>query len=206
MATRSSALELAVLGVLSENPLHGYELRKRLVSVLGLFTTISFGALYPALRSLVGRDLLVEVDTTTSQVYPKRNRIVYQLTDQGRAHLEELVADQGAQSWDDDVIAVRIAMFGRTSSATRLHILRGRRARLEERLAQMRSNLVKGRERLDAYTLELQQHGLDSLEREVQWLGELISKEEAGGLSATTDLPVQGQLKPRPTEGGLSSQ
>ncbi|MSW38317.1 MAG: PadR family transcriptional regulator, partial [Actinobacteria bacterium] len=77
MATRSSALELAVLGVLSESPLHGYELRKRLVSVLGLFTTISFGALYPALRSLVGRDLLVEVDTTTSQVYPKRNRIVY---------------------------------------------------------------------------------------------------------------------------------
>ena len=35
MARRGETLELAVLGLLHETPLHGYELRKRLNAVLG---------------------------------------------------------------------------------------------------------------------------------------------------------------------------
>src|ERR1051326_3290875 len=47
-----SVLELAVLGLLSEQPLHGYELKKRLSDTLGPLWGISFGSLYPALRRL----------------------------------------------------------------------------------------------------------------------------------------------------------
>ena len=45
-------LELAVLGLLSESPLHGYELRKRLATLLGTFRAFSYGSLYPTLRKL----------------------------------------------------------------------------------------------------------------------------------------------------------
>ena len=45
-------LELAILGVLQEQPLHGYELKKRLSEMLGFFSGVSFGSLYPALRRL----------------------------------------------------------------------------------------------------------------------------------------------------------
>jgi hypothetical protein len=79
-----------------------------------------------------------------------------------------------------------MSLFAQTSLATRLHILQGRRSRLETRLAELRANTAKGRERLDAYTLELQKHGLDALEREVRWLNELISHEEAGGLNRSS--------------------
>ncbi len=195
-AKRSAALELAVLGVLTESPQHGYELRKRLVSVLGLFTTISYGALYPTLKSLVTRGFIAEQDVSPNAVYPKRNRIVYALTPEGVEYFNSLVADDGSGSWEDEIFAVRIALFGQTAADTRLHILQGRRRRLEDRLDQMRTNLVKGRERLDAYTLELQQHGLDALEREVAWLGELISREEAGGM-ATNASPTRGIVNPR---------
>ena len=205
MATkRSAALELAVLGVLSDSPQHGYELRKRLVSVLGLFTTISYGALYPTLKSLVTRGFIAEQDASPTAVYPKRNRIVYALTPAGTEYFASLVADDGSSSWDDEIFAVRIALFGQTSPDARLHILQGRRRRLEDRLDQMRSNLAKGRERLDAYTLELQQHGLDAMEREVAWLGDLISREEAGGI-ANTVLPEQGQLSPQTSRPRLTA-
>ena len=40
-------LELAVLGLLSEQPLHGYELKKRLSETLGPLWGISFGSLVP---------------------------------------------------------------------------------------------------------------------------------------------------------------
>jgi DNA-binding PadR family transcriptional regulator len=186
MAKRSAALELAVLGVLSANPLHGYELRKRLISVLGLFSTISYGALYPTLKRLVSRGFLVEQDENPSAKYPKRTRIVYALTDLGRAHFETLVADSGPTAWEDESFAIHMSFFGQTKAATRIHILQGRRSRVEERLDLLQTNLAKGRERLDAYTLELQQHGLDALVREVRWLNELISREESGGINATS--------------------
>lgn len=183
MAKRAEALELSVLGILSANPLHGYELRKRLISVTGLFKTISYGSLYPTLKSLVERGFLAEQDENPSNKYPKRNRIVYVLTEKGKAHLDSLLSQSSPAAWDDDNFAVRMSLFSQTSADTRIHILQGRRSRLEVRLAELRSNLAKGRERLDAYTLELQQHGLDALEREVRWLNELISHEQSGGLT-----------------------
>lgn len=180
MAKRSAALELAILGVLADTPQHGYELRRRLISVLGLFSTISYGALYPTLKNLVARGLLVEQDDVGTGKYPKRTRITYALTPSGVEHFNSLVADSGPGAWDDDTFAIRMSLFGQTEVNTRIHILQGRRSRLEERLANLQANLSKGRERLDSYTLELQQHGLEALEREVRWLNELISREQTG--------------------------
>ena len=45
-------LELAILGLLKEQELHGYELKKRLVDTLGFVSGVSFGSLYPALSRL----------------------------------------------------------------------------------------------------------------------------------------------------------
>ena len=45
-------LELAVLGLLLESPMHGYELRKRLTGLPGAFRAFSYGSLYPALRRM----------------------------------------------------------------------------------------------------------------------------------------------------------
>jgi hypothetical protein len=56
--------------------------------------------------------------------------------------------------------------------------LEGRRSRLEERVEALRESLTRGKERVDAYTLQLQQHGLEGAEREVRWLTELIDQEK----------------------------
>src|SRR5580700_9663609 len=45
-------LELAILGLLKEQELHGYELKKRLSDRLGFGSGVSFGSLYPALARL----------------------------------------------------------------------------------------------------------------------------------------------------------
>ena len=193
MAKRSAALELAILGVLAQTPQHGYELRKRLISVLGLFSTISYGALYPTLKSLVERGMLIEQDEIGTGKYPKRARITYALTDVGITHFNTLVADSGPGAWDDDTFAVRMSLFGHIEVNTRIHILQGRRSRVEDRLATLQSNLSKGRERLDSYTLELQQHGLDALEREVRWLNELISREQSQGTTGGSNSQVNNK-------------
>ena len=45
-------IDLAILGLLREQDLHGYELRKRASELAGLRPALSFGALYPALARL----------------------------------------------------------------------------------------------------------------------------------------------------------
>ena len=45
----------------------------------------------------------------------------------------------------------------------------------------VRAALARTRERLDSYTLELHKHGLESVEREVRWLNELIASERESG-------------------------
>ena len=57
MSRRSDLLELAVLGLLHETPMHGYELRKRLNAALGAFRALSYGSLYPCLRELLDQGL-----------------------------------------------------------------------------------------------------------------------------------------------------
>jgi DNA-binding PadR family transcriptional regulator len=178
-AKRSSVLELAVLGLLSETPMHGYELRKRLSGVLGTFHAISYGSLYPCLKDLVARGWIVE-DAAAGAGAPalgKRARIVYTLTAEGKEQFQQLIADAGPDTWEDDRFGVRLAFFGRTEASVRLRILEGRRSRLEERLDALRSSLARTRERMDTYTLQMQQHGLESVEREVRWLDELIASE-----------------------------
>jgi hypothetical protein len=51
--------------------------------------------------------------------------------------------------------------------------------------------MSRSRERLDAYTLQLQQHGLDGAEREVRWLNELIQNETTTDTSSTSTTKEQ---------------
>ena len=55
---------------------------------------------------------------------------------------------------------------------------------MEERLDGVRAAMSRTRERLDRYTLELHRHGLESVEREVRWLNELIASERESGAAS----------------------
>lgn len=193
MARRSGVLEFAVLGLLQDNPMHGYELRKRLNGVLGTFRAISYGSLYPCLKDMLARGLIEEngpADAGAPTLSGRRAKVVYRLTADGKERLGELLEDGGPQAWEDESFGVHLAFFGRTDAEVRMRILQGRRSRLEERLVALRASLTRSRERLDSYTLQLQQHGLDSVQREVNWLRDLIEKESEttrdGGRSANT--------------------
>ena len=195
MSKRGAALELAVLGLLHDAPMHGYELRKQLNSLLGWGRVLSYGTLYPCLKALGKAGYIVADEQTGVPARGRRARIVYKLTAEGKEHFAQSLEESGPATWDDDNFGVRFAFFARTDSPTRVRILEGRRSRLEDRLESVRLSALRGRERVDAYTRELQRHGLESVEREVRWLTELIDRERSGGYEdspnpATDDTPT----------------
>jgi DNA-binding PadR family transcriptional regulator len=218
VAKRGGAVELAVLGLLHESPMHGYELRKRVSALLGWGRLLSYGSLYPALKQMRRAGWLTEdipapagapTDeepaaaasaprtgrSVTGKKSPargtngrgphgkaaagRRGKIVYKLTAEGKERFEDLMSHGGPSAWEDDSFGVHFAFFAKTDAATRMRILEGRRTRLEERLERVRTSFARSRERVDKYTLELQRHGLESVEREVSWLQHLIDDERS---------------------------
>ena len=185
---KSSAVELAILGLLQESPLHGYELRKRLSTLLGALRAISYGALYPALKQLSEAGYITETGNETAPgpaLSTKRARITYSLTAAGKKHLSDLLAESGPETWDDEGFGVRFAFFSTTESEVRRRILEGRRSRLAERRATLRESVAQARERIDRYTIELQRHGLDGVENELRWIDELIAAESRSNNQVT---------------------
>jgi DNA-binding PadR family transcriptional regulator len=193
-------LEFAVLGLLHESPMHGYELRKRLNAVLGAFRAFSYGSLYPCLRRMKAAGWISEDQPVSAEAAPvltgRRGKVVYKLAAEGKERLQELLAEAGPSAWEDETFGVHFAFFAQTDADVRLRILEGRRSRLEQRREGVRTALARRRERLDAYTLELQRHGLESVEREVRWLNELIATERLAG-AATGRV---GALPPDPAD------
>jgi DNA-binding PadR family transcriptional regulator len=175
-------LELAILGLLREAPVHGYELRKQLGLRLGGLRrngvgVFSYGSLYPALRRLTVAGLIVEEPEEPAGARSRRSRRVYRITAEGKERFAELLSESGPQAWDDDGFGVHLAFFSRTPAEARMRILEGRRRAVEERREGIRCALAKAGEQIDRYTRELHQLGLDTSEREVRWLNELIAKE-----------------------------
>jgi DNA-binding PadR family transcriptional regulator len=207
VAKRGGAVELAVLGLLHESPMHGYELRKRVSALLGWGRVLSYGSLYPALKQMRRAGWLVEdvppgspraagvrgsrATGSGKAGAGRRGRIVYKITAEGKERFEELMSHGGPSAWEDDSFGVHFAFFSRTDAETRMRILEGRRIRMEERLERLRTSFARSRERVDTYTLELQRHGLESMEREVSWLQDLIDDERSRRAPTVRRTPVE---------------
>jgi DNA-binding PadR family transcriptional regulator len=177
MAKKNTSLEVVVLGLLSQGPMHGYELRKRVSLTLGPLSAISYGSLYPELRRLQSLGFIDE-DTQESEIgLTRRARIAYKITKTGKDKFATLLKEVGPESWDDENFLTYFAFFAKTASAVRLQILQGRRARLQERVSLLESQIEKTEKQMDQYTIKLQNHNLDSVESELKWIDELISSE-----------------------------
>ncbi|WP_407938104.1 PadR family transcriptional regulator [Motilibacter rhizosphaerae] len=180
--------------------MHGYELRKRLNLLLGTFRAFSYGSLYPALRGMLASGWIAQEDPADPAAGPatagKRARIVYKITAEGKEEFHQLLADAGPDTWEDERFGVHLAFFAHADAATRMRVLEGRRSRLEERRERFGASLSRTRERLDTYTLALQRHGLESVEREVRWLGELIDDERAASADSAQRTPHEDVTGP----------
>jgi DNA-binding PadR family transcriptional regulator len=212
-------LELAILGLLQEQPRHGYELKKRLGETLGSFWGISFGSLYPALRRLERSGAIEVVDGREATGVPaapampatgslkgeaaaarlrlvpapagRRARKAYRITPLGQDQfLALLTADDGGD--DERLFSLKLAFCRFLEPQARLTFLERRRTELADRLARARRTRGPA---ADRYTRSLMEHRTRSTERDLEWLDELIASEDqapdGGG-------PTSGPTAPEP--------
>lgn len=181
---RSDVLESTILGILQNEPTHGYDLRQQLASILGPFRALSYGSLYPALKRMERSGLIARREDASAPApapaATRRSRIVYELTPEGAERFAQWISTQTPNDWEDEGFAAKMAFFSRTEAKLRLRILEGRRARLEQRLSVLGESIETTQKRVDTYTELLQRHGMDGARREVSWIDDLITVERSG--------------------------
>ena len=72
-----------ILGLLSEEPLDGYDIKKRIDIRFRFFWNESYGQIYPELRNMVKLGWI-----TSETIEGKKGKTVYAITDQGRNELK----------------------------------------------------------------------------------------------------------------------
>jgi DNA-binding PadR family transcriptional regulator len=168
-------LELAILGLLKEKPMHGYELKKRLSFMLGHFWTVSYGSLYPALKRLEKQG---GIERAYSVKEKTRNRNVYRITAKGEADFMRLLADTRAEAAlsDTEKFDIRMAFFQYLTPETRLRLLEKRRSLLEEQVKSFKAYRSSNRNQ-DHYQSGLLSHKVDQTRSDIRWLDRLIAHE-----------------------------
>lgn len=207
-------LEIAVLGLLKEQPLHGYELKKRLGDTLGFLWGVSYGSLYPALRRL-DRDGAIEVVTEPAEPLrpvaatgslkgdlaaarrnagrgakpSRRIRKAYRITDLGNARFEALLLADDPHADEDKAFALKLAFCSYLPPSARLELLERRRVTLLARLNRARK-IDDTRD--DRYSRSLLEHRTRSTQRDLEWVDELIEAERA---LASPEVPVELEVQ-----------
>src|ERR1051326_4480063 len=174
-------LELAILGLLKESSMHGYQLKKRLAETLGSFWQVSYGSLYPALKRLQRQGA---VEMTFPQEDVARRKNVYRITPEGEEMFRELLERAGHEASEDSGFSVRLAFFQYLKPETRIRLLERRRSFLESRGFDLKRALQTYREKVDGYQLSLMNHQLAACEADIRWLDGLIQVEQRHGSRA----------------------
>jgi DNA-binding PadR family transcriptional regulator len=192
-------LDLAILGLLEERELHGYEIRKQLLEHLGLLANVSFGSLYPALARLEAAGAVEATElpppgrrAASAPTPPtgslsgeraalrarrhnpraRRSRKVYRITDEGRRLFGELLAGAGGD--DARSFGLRLAFARHLAPQARLALLERRRAQLVQRLDETSPT---GADDLDVYARTVVEHTAESVRQDIAWLDRLIDAE-----------------------------
>lgn len=177
MPRRTEVIELAVLGVLEDSPMHGYHLRKHVTALLGPWrAALSFGTLYPTLRRLQADGYVV-----SDGVPGPTTKVVYRVTDAGRARFRRLLGNPGAALSDDDAFGVRFSFFARLEPADRVRVLEQRRVRLLDRLEDATGRgCAEPADSRDPYRRAWAQRGVASVEAELRWTDARLAAERSG--------------------------
>ena len=197
-------IDLGILGLLREQDLHGYELRRRISDLAGLKPAVSYGALYPALGRLERASALKAVEASTepdtalpatgslageAAAFLARRRVqrhsagragrarkVYGITEHGKRLLVELIDDPAT---DDRAFPLKVAFCRYLTPRRRLELFERRRASLAGRLAGERTSRRKVGDRLDLYLRSLREHDDQTIQHDIAWLDGLITNERA---------------------------
>jgi PadR family transcriptional regulator AphA len=179
-----------VLGLLSRQPMSGYDIKRFLKRLSWLIDSPSFGSLYPALHALLKNDL-VTVEVVPCEDKPPRK--IYTITEAGRHVLREWMDQPVASNSSLKAFLMRLILASNLSHDGLITHLEQRQAQVTtHRLALEQTAGMMG-EDMDLGDRLALDYGLTVASAELMWLDRVLFRLSQAALSpeiAQDDLGV----------------
>ena len=175
-----------ILGLLAEQAMSGYDIRRLLKGLGWLMGNPSFGAIYPALHALL-EDGLATVETTSQS--NKRIRKIYTITDAGRQSLQDWVAQPTKSRINVKSFVMYLILVGNLAQDKLAAHLQQRRQVVVAHYSALESVLHDLGERVNQGQRIAIEYGLATASAELVWLDRMLAQLSAGqdiGPSETT--------------------
>ncbi|HEY9671831.1 MAG TPA: PadR family transcriptional regulator [Waterburya sp.] len=167
-------LELATLGLLHREPLHGYRLKQQLELFMSSSISVNYGAIYPLLKRLEERGFIVTLANDQTEAGPSRK--TYSITVKGRQRWYEKMMEHPHESWVNSRsrFFIKYFFFSYLEPTERIKLLEHRL-----RVSQLRLETVEIEHQptTDPYQKAVWQQCLAVLRSELEWLREQLVKE-----------------------------
>ena len=185
---RSNLLALAVLSLLTERPMHPYEM-SLVMRQRGLSSTIklNFGALYSTIETLRQLALIVPMETQREGRHPERT--IYTTTEAGRAELFDWLAVLiRTPATEYMQFAAGLALIAHFSPQRARVLLEERIHALSEQIDEQHAALQACRQQgVDRLFLIEDDYRLTQLESERAWVEKLLEEIKDGTLTEPSD-------------------
>lgn len=167
-------LELAALGLLQNEPLHGYRLKQELEKFMGGCISVNFGTIYPLLKRLEKQGFVSvceEIGESGS------SRKIYSITETGRSQWQQRMMEHPQESWVNSRsrFLIKFFFFAHLESQERIKLLQHRLMLSQLRLDHKESVCP---DCVGAYQTEVFEYITSISRREINWLQAQLIKEE----------------------------
>jgi PadR family transcriptional regulator AphA len=162
-----------ILGLLTQQPMSGYDIKLELQNLDWLVGNPSYGSLYPALHALE-EDGLVTVEVESRRNRPSRK--VYSITETGRAALNDWIKQPTGSNASMKTFVRRLILadnFSRVGLITQLH---QRRAQVTAQRAALNDTHIGEYEDVGFGQQLALDYGMALAEAEVAWLDSTLDR------------------------------
>jgi PadR family transcriptional regulator AphA len=167
MAGATVSLRYFILGLLTQQPMSGYDVKRSLKGLSWLIGSPSGGSLYPILRAL-RQEGLVTVEIVPGLDKPPKK--TYSVTEDGRQQLQAWVDQPAVSRAPLKAFVMRLLLAGNFSSAALTAHLRQRRAQVADHYDALHGALDMSRQEDDLQRFLAMDYGLALATAELSWL------------------------------------
>ena len=173
MSARPISLRHFILGLLTQQPMSGYDIKRELKSISWLVGEPSFGSLYPALKALE-KDGLVTMEPEARQNRPSRK--IHTITEEGRQTLDEWINRPAGSNASLKAFVMRLILADNLSQAGLIAQLYQRRSQIAAHRAALDTNTTMADDRANSGQRLALEYGLALADAELAWLDSTLGR------------------------------
>ncbi len=182
---RENKTKYAVLGLMAEKPVSGYDIKKAVEESLGNFWSESYGQIYPVIKQLTEEGFVIREAVETREGKPSRH--VYTITDRGREKLRTWLLEPAEPHRERVEILLKL-FFGKeipiSENIKHLQRFKEEHSALLEKYLTIEACLKKeyGNETALPYWLSTVRCGIKVSSAMIEWCNETIENFKGGSL------------------------